>query len=436
VEGRPRYARSGDVSIAYRVLGGGGPDVVFVPGFTSNVADMERFPGSVIWHDLIETSRFIIFDKRGTGLSDRTDVGDLETRMDDVRAVMDAAGCESAHLVGVSEGGPLSILFAATHPDRVRSLSLVGSFARFTRSPSHPWQPTREEREEIRDLAVRFWGSGAVLETFLPEEARSDELREQLAACEMNSASPSALHRLFDVLMDIDVCDVLPSVRVPTLIAFHEGDVTVLPECGRYLADHIPGARLVTDDAGGHVVMAGSAIHEEVFEFITGSRPVVADERVLATVLFTDIVGSTERAAAEGDARWRALLDRHDTVTRNAVEEHRGVAVKSTGDGFLARFDGPGRAVACARAIGDRLRAEGLEVRAGLHTGEIELRGDDIGGLAVHVAARVAGLADAGEVFTTRTVKDLTVGSALTFEERGEHDLKGVPDRWAVYAVA
>ena len=423
------------MSIAYRVLDGDGPDVVFVPGFASNVADLEAFPGTAVWESLMAASRFIVFDKRGTGLSDRTEIGDLETRMDDVRAVMDAAGSEAAHLVGVSEGGPLAILFAATHPDRVHSLSLVGSFARFTRSPSHPWQPTRAEREEIRQLAVRYWGTGHVLETFLPQEARSDELLEELAGYEMSSASPAALDRVFDLLMDIDVCDVLPSVRVPTVVAYHEGDTTVATACGDYLAEHIPGARLVTDAAAGHLVLGGSELHEEIVEFITGSRPVVVDERVLATVLFTDIVGSTERAAAEGDARWRELLDRHDAVSRAAVAEHRGVAVKSTGDGFLARFDGPGRAVACARAIGDRLRAEGLDVRAGLHTGEIELRGDDIGGLAVHVAARVAGLADAGEVVTTRTVKDLTVGSGLTFEERGEHDLKGVPDRWSLYAV-
>jgi len=437
VDGRPRYARNGDVSIAYRVLDGDGPDVVSIQGFATEITHLFPIPGlEAKWAPLVEATRFIAFDKRGTGLSDRsTGVADLETRMDDVRAVMDATGTEAAHLIGASEGGPMAILFAATHPERVRSLTLQGSFARFTRSASHPWAPTLAEALAQRDLAVEYWGSGWVLGSFLAEERRTKELIEVLAEREMAAASPSAVRQLFDMLVEIDVCDVLSSIHVPTLVVAHRGDTTIPFESGAYLAERIPGARLLVDDEAGHLVVDRTPADDEVIEFITGVRPTEPEERVLATVLFTDIVGSTERAAREGDARWRSLLDRHDSITRAAVEGHRGVAVKSTGDGFLAHFDGPGRAVGCAQVVARRLRAEGLEVRAGLHTGEIELRGEDIGGLAVHVAARVAGLADGGEVLATRTVKDLTVGSGLVFEERGEHELKGVPDRWSLYAV-
>lgn len=433
-----RYARSDGVSIAYRVIEGDGPPVVFVPGFASNVGDFESFPAFAAWRPIVEATRWVMLDKRGTGLSDRAvGVADLQTRMDDVRAVMDEVGLDRAHLLGVSEGGPMSILFAATYPERVLSLTLVGSFARFTQSPSHPWMPTPEEREATRAQAVEFWGTGWVVATMFDFERPSAEELEGLARIEMAAASPDAVSQIFAMNQLIDVGDVLATVRVPTLVVHDRDDHVVPVACGRYLAEHIPDARLVETSGVGHGALVGEqwAAVGEIVEFITGNRPVVPVDRVLATVLFTDIVGSTERAASEGDARWRQLLDRHDEITRASVAEHRGVAVKSTGDGFLAHFDGPGRAVRCAEDLGDRLRAVGLEVRAGLHTGEIELRGDDIGGLAVHVASRVAGLAGAGEVLVSRTVKDLTVGSDLAYVDRGEHELKGVPDHWQLYEV-
>lgn len=434
-----RYARSDGVSIAYRVIEGDGPPVVFIPGFASNVADFESFPAFEAWRPIVEATRWVMFDKRGTGLSDRAvGVADLQTRMDDVRAVMDEVGLDRAHLVGASEGGPMSILFAATYPDRVLSLTLLGSFARFSRSPSHPWMPTPEEREATRARVVEFWGTGWVLATMLDYDGPSPEEIERLARMEMASASPDAVSQIFAMNQLIDVGDVLATVRVPTLVVHDRDDLVVPLACGQYLAEHIPNARLFETSGVGHAAVVASrwVAGDEIIEFITGARPVDPVNRVLATVLFTDIVGSTERAASEGDARWRQLLDRHDEITRSAVAEHRGVAVKSTGDGFLAHFDGPGRAVRCAEDLGRRLREVGLEVRAGLHTGEIELRGDDIGGLAVHVAARVAGLAGAGEVLVSRTVKDLTVGSDVVYADRGEHELKGVPDHWQLYAVS
>ena len=427
------------MAIAYRVIEGDGPPVVFVPGFASNVADFESFPAFEAWGPVVEATRWVMFDKRGTGLSDRAvGVADLETRMDDVRAVMDEVGLERAHLVGISEGGPMSILFAATYPDRVLSLTLLGSFARFTRSPSHPWMPTSEEREATRARVVEFWGTGRVMVTMFDYDEPSPGELEQLARIEMASASPDAVSQIFAMNQLIDLGDVLATVRVPTLVVHDRDDHVVPPACGQYLAEHIPDARLFETSGVGHAAVTADrwAAADEIIEFITGARPAEPVNRVLATVLFTDIVGSTERAASEGDARWRQLLDRHDELTRSSVAEHRGVAVKSTGDGFLARFDGPGRAVRCAEDLGRRLREVGLEVRAGLHTGEIELRGDDIGGLAVHVASRVAGLAGAGEVLVSRTVKDLTVGSDVVYADCGEHELKGVPDRWQLYEVA
>ena len=427
------------MAIAYRVIEGDGPPVVFVPGFASNVADFESFPAFEAWGPIVEATRWVMFDKRGTGLSDRAvGVADLETRMDDVRAVMDEVGLERAHLVGISEGGPMSILFAATYPDRVLSLTLLGSFARFTRSPSHPWMPTSEEREATRARVVEFWGTGRVMVTMFDYDEPSPGELEQLARIEMASASPDAVSQIFAMNQLIDLGDVLATVRVPTLVVHDRDDHVVPPACGQYLAEYIPDARLFETSGVGHAAVTADrwAAADEIIEFITGARPAEPVNRVLATVLFTDIVGSTERAASEGDARWRQLLDRHDEITRSSVAEHRGVAVKSTGDGFLARFDGPGRAVRCAEDLGRRLREVGLEVRAGLHTGEIELRGDDIGGLAVHVASRVAGLAGAGEVLVSRTVKDLTVGSDLAYLDRGECELKGVPDRGQLYEVA
>lgn len=432
---RVQYARSGDVSIAYVDFPGGPADVVYVDGFTTNVGISEAY---VNWlHDVSRFARVVNLDKRGVGLSERSvGVADLETRMDDVRAVMDAVGLERAHLLGVSEGGPMSILFAATYPDRVESLTLVSTFARFASGGDHPWMSTAAQHETTTRLMEEHWGSGRCLGAFLPREERTPENLARLADYEVHSASPMAVRQLMDMNASIDVTSVLPSISVPTLVVLTTGDQQVPPQCGRYLAEHIPGAQLL-EIPGTHLSLEpGRRPWMDAFEeLVTGQRAAPVLDRVLATVLFTDIVSSTELAAERGDAAWRDTLDRHDAAVRREVATHRGVLVKSTGDGVLARFDGPGRAVACARAIGDEVARLGVRVRAGAHTGEVELRGDDIGGIAVHIASRVAGLAGPGEVLVSRTVKDLTAGSGLTFEDRGEHALKGVADPWHLYAA-
>lgn len=434
-----RYARSGDVSIAYVDLPGEGPaDLVAVNGFVSNVGLQTMFTGPMT--DRIRRfARMVMLDKRGVGLSERSvGVADLETRMDDVRAVMDAVGLERAHLLGISEGGPMSILFAATYPERVQSLTLLGTFARFVEADDHPWMPSVADREATTRLVVDHWGRGEVLKTFLPEEERTDAVTAALADFEVQSASPKAVEQLMQMNLSIDVRAVLPSISVPTLVVHATDDQIVPVEAGRYLAEHIPGARLVETDLGAHASLDAPAEHrwfDELEEMVTGHAPAMTVDRVLSTVLFTDIVASTELAAEKGDARWKHLLDEHDAAVRREVDRHRGTLVKTIGDGVLARFDGPGRAVACAQAIGTDVGRLGLDVRAGAHTGEVELRGDDVGGIAVHIASRVAGLAGPGEVLVSRTVKDLTAGSSLRFEDRGEHTLKGVPDTWQLFAA-
>ena len=430
-----RYARSDGVSIAYVDFPGGPAEVVFIRGFASNVTHTSR---ASWWPEIRRFARVVTFDKRGVGLSERSvGIPDLETRMDDVRAVMDAVELERAHLLGVSEGGPMSILFAATYPERVQSLTLLATFARFVRGDDHPWMPTVEERVEQTKLVEEHWGSGFVLGAFLPKEERTADLIAQLAEMEVESASPKAAVQLIQMDMSIDVRSILPSINVPTLVAHSMGDQLVPVDCARYLADRIPGAKLLLDEVGGHsTLQPGRLPWVDAFEeLVTGHRAAPRLDRVLATVLFTDIVSSTELASDRGDAAWRETLDRHDSAVRREVETYRGVLVKSTGDGVLARFDGPGRAVACARAITQAVAGLGMRIRSGAHTGEIELRGDDIGGIAVHIASRVANLARPGEVLVSRTIKDLTAGSGLTFEDRGEHLLKGVPDPWQLYAV-
>lgn len=442
---RVRYAHSGDVHIAYAVVGDGPIDVVFVPGFASNVnhiLDPERNPVNAAWFERMSRfARVIVFDKRGTGLSDRTvDVASLDVRMDDVRAVMDAAGSEQAALVGVSEGGPMSILFAATFPERTHSLTIFGSMASFVRTDDHPWMPTLEERAATRSLVERYWGTGRILASFYPASEVTDDDLEDLGEREMGAASPGAVVRLLEMDESIDVRSVLPTISVPTLVVHSTGDETVPFQCGEYLARQIPNARFLPLDHAAHAgrEASGAIVDwlDDFEEFITGVRPVGFTERVLSTVLYTDIVDSTARAAALGDAAWKQTLDRHDRLVGREIDRHRGITVKSTGDGVLARFDGPARAVSCGLAIAAAAPDLGLEVRAGLHTGEIELRGDDIGGISAHIGARVASLAGPGEVLVSRTVRDLVAGSGLAFADRGEHELKGVPDRWQVYAAS
>jgi class 3 adenylate cyclase len=434
-----RYAKSGDVHVAFQVSGRGARDVVMVPGFVSNVELMWDLPytGPALQR-AGEFARVISFDKRGTGLSDRSvGVPTLEERMDDVRAVMDAAEVERASLWGISEGGPMCLLFAATYPERTSSLVLQGSFARLSRTSDQPFGYPPEAVEPIVSTFEREWGTGTVFQSFFPSSAHDPELRDLYARYERNSASPGALVDIVNMLAKIDVRAVLSTIAVPVLILHSAGDSVVSIEHGRYLAEHISGARLIELSGDDHLPIREDAprYFDDVEEFLTGHRPDPLPERVLKTVLFTDIVDSTATAERIGDKSWRTVLDRHDTIVRSEITRFRGVEVKTTGDGFLAAFDGPARAVHCAVAVRDRVGAEGLRIRAGVHTGECVDRGDDLAGIAVHIAARVMAAAEPDEVLVSRTVTDLVAGSGLTFSERGDHQLKGVPGSWPLFAV-
>jgi class 3 adenylate cyclase len=439
VEGIPetRYARRGDLSIAYQVVGDGPIDLVFVPGFMSHVElNWEyAFYGEIL-ERFCEYARLIVLDKRGTGLSDRpSGLGTFEERMDDVRAVMDDAGVQTAALVGVSEGGAMCALMAATYPERVSALVLLAAAC--------PGLFTFDEaaRENLLGFIEARWNTGRVLDLFIQNPPDRELALRELARFERYCCTPSVAREIMRRSIESDIRDIVPSVSVPTLVVHAKGDPLVPFTHGQYYADHIPGATFVPLDQDVHgswrpadYVPSLAAIRE----YLTGEapRPTVAVDRILSTVLFTDIADSTVLASELGDARWRELLDGHDAAAQDEVASHGGVLVKSTGDGILARFDGPSRAVACAHSLRRRTDLLGLRTRAGAHTGEIELRGDDVGGIAVHIASRVAGLADAGEVLVSRTVKDLSVGSGVTFEDRGEHELKGVPEAWQIYATA
>jgi len=431
------YARSGDVNIAYQVVGGGPRDLVLVPGFVSHLEEDWTEPGSARFLDrLASFSRLIRFDKRGTGLSDRPGgLPDLETRMDDVRAVLDAVGSERAALFGYSEGGPMSVLFAATYPDRTSALVLYGTYAK-RRDPDddYPWAPTRENRLETAKEIEESWGVDADLGTMAPNA--DPAFRQWFARRARASASPAAARDLVLMNAQIDVRAVLPAIQVPTLVLHRTGDRDSRPEEGRYIAGHIPGARFVELEGHAHVPMIDpDQIVDEIEEFLTGVRRAPEPDRVLATVLFTDIVGSTEKAAALGDHAWLELRETHHAVVRRELGRFRGREIDTAGDGFLATFDGPARAVRCAAAVTDAVRDLGLEVRAGVHTGEIELVGDKVGGIAVHIGARVAARAEPGEVLVSSTVKDLVAGSGIAFAERGRAELKGLPGDWALFAV-
>jgi class 3 adenylate cyclase len=431
-----RYAKSGDINIAYQVVGGGPLDLVLVPAFVSHLdLDWEEPRYAHFLRRLASFSRLIRFDKRGTGLSDRPGgLPDLETRMDDVRAVLDTVGSERAALLGYSEGGPMCILFAATYPERTSALVLYGTYAK-RRDPDddYPWAATWEERQAYADQVEREWGTEADLGTMAPNA--DDAMVRWWRARARASASPGAAKALILMNSQIDVRGVLSSLRVPTLVLHRRGDHDSRLDEGSYIAEHIPGARFVELEGEDHVPSIDSdQILDEVEEFLTGARRGPEPDRVLATVLFTDIVGSTERASELGDRRWRELLERHQAVVRRELERFWGREIDTAGDGFLATFDGPARAVRCARAIGNGVRGLGIEVRAGLHTGECEVLGDKVAGVAVHTGARVAGAAGPGEVLVSNTVRDLVAGSGIQFEDRGEHELKGVGS-WRLYSV-
>jgi pimeloyl-ACP methyl ester carboxylesterase len=434
-----RYAKSGDVNIAYQVVGEGSLDLVYVPGWISNVELMWAEPAHAhLLRRLASFSRLILFDKRGTGLSDPVPLDrlpTLEQRMDDVRAVMDAAGSERAALFGSSEGGLMSVLFAATYPKRTTALVACAIYAKRIWSPDYPWAPTPEAREAEIESIERSWGGEMGVEQIAP--SADEAFRRRLEAYFRRSASPGAAVALLRMNTQIDVRAALPTIGVPTLILQRVGDRDVNVEESRWIASQIPGAKLVELPGDDHLVWAGDVdqVVDEVEEFLTGSRSLAEADRVLATVLFTDIVGSTERAGEVGDRRWRELLDAHNDAVRRELERFHGREVDSAGDGVFAVFDGPARAIRCASGIRDAVRTLGLDVRAGLHTGEVELAGNQVRGIAVHLGARVAAAAGPGEVLVSSTVKDLVAGSGIEFEDRGEHELKGLPERRRLYAV-
>jgi pimeloyl-ACP methyl ester carboxylesterase len=435
------YARSGDVHIAYQVFGEGDFDLVLVPGFITHVELVwENAAAARYLERLASFARVIIYDRRGSGLSDPVpEAPTLEQRMDDVRAVMDAAGSERAVLLGISEGVSMSILFAATYPERVQALVCWGGMARSTEDVDYPFAPPAEALLQSGfEFILPHWGTGAVIEVVAPSQADNPESRAFFAKMERQSASPGMMTSLAQMFLDIDVRDVLPTVHVPTLVMHRRYDRLVNIRAGRYLAERMPNARFVEVPGDDHTPWYEEPERSlgEIQEFLTGARFEPEPDRILATVVFTDIVDSTKTAAELGDSRWREVLEGHQLDVTDALARYKGRQVKSTGDGFLATFDGPARAIECARAILSSAGQRGIRVRAGLHTGECEVMGDDIGGLAVHIAARVSALAGPSEVLVSRTVKDLVVGSGLEFEDRGEHMLKGITDSWRLHAVA
>jgi class 3 adenylate cyclase len=435
-----RYAQTRDgVSLAYRIDGDGPLDLVWVPGFVSHLElvweqpDWQRFFGSIS-----EFARVITFDRRGQGLSDRPGrPPTLEEGMEDIGAVMDAAGSERAALFAISEGGPMSILFAASFPERVRALLLWGTFARIVKTDGYDAGVEPEGFKRLQEMAKRHWGGPVAARAWVPSRAGDPDFVAWWARFLRAASSPGGAIELLSLYEEIDVRDVLPSVTVPTLVMNRTDDRLTPPRMGRYLAEHIPGARFAEIEGEDHVPFSQhqDAVLGEIEEFLTGARHHREPERVLATVMFTDIVASTERAAELGDRRWRELVERHDALVRREIERYRGRPIKTLGDGFLATFDGPARGIRAARSIADQVRSLGIEVRAGLHTGELEAMNGDVGGMAVNIGARVSALAEAGEVLVSGTVRDLVVGSGIEFADRGTHPLKGVPGEWRLYAV-
>jgi class 3 adenylate cyclase len=434
-----RYAKSGDVNIAYQVVGAGPVDLVYVPGWVSHVELAWELPDLALGFErLASFSRLILFDKRGTGMSDPVPASalpTLEQRMDDVRAVMDAVGSARAAIFGASEGGNMSMLFAATYPERTRALCTFGSTARRIRTPDYPWAPSWEEREQAFGQVERQWTTGLDWEDIAPslDPAGLAELARYYRRC----ASPGAAVALMKMNTHVDVRDVLPSIRIPTVVMHQAGDRDANVEEGRYIAAHIPRARFVEFPGGDHSwwTQNRDAIVDEVEELVTGTRPAPEPNRVLATVLFTDLVRSTERLHDLGDRDWAKLLRRHHAVVRRELVRFRGREIDTAGDGFFATFDGPARAIRCALTLRESVRELGLELRAGLHTGECELFGDKVAGIAVHTAARIVSFAGPSELLVSSTVRDLVSGSGIEFDDRGEFELKGIGGRH-LFAVA
>jgi len=435
-----RYTQSDGVSIAYQVHGEGPIDLIFVSGFVFHVELVWDYPPVArTFRRMASFARLILFDKRGQGLSDRPSrPPTLEESMADVDAVMRAAGSERAVLFGVSEGGPMSAMFAATHPDRVESLVLYGTYARLLRAPDYPQGLPPALLDRLGEMLMEEWGGPVGLQTWAPSAEGDPGFADWWARLLRQGTSPHGAIDLLDLYRELDVRPVLASIDVPTLVLHRRQDRMVRADHGRYLAEHIPGSRYVELPGEDHLLWAGDpdSVLDEVEEFVVGSRRAREPERVLATVLFTDIVGSTGRAADVGDRVYGDLLESHHRVIRRQLEVHRGSEIKTLGDGFLALFDGPARAIRCALAIHEAVGELGIELRAGVHTGELYSREGDVSGMAVNIGARVSALAGPGEVLASNTVRELVVGSGLEFADRGSHDLKGVPGPWRLFAVS
>jgi class 3 adenylate cyclase/pimeloyl-ACP methyl ester carboxylesterase len=437
-----QYARSGEASIAYQVVGDGPIDMLFLPGWISQIEQLWEAPANRRFLErLAAFTRLILFDSRGTGLSDRVlEAYTLEQEARDAIAVLDAAGSERAAVFTYGIGGLLGALLAADHPERIGALVMYASTACASWAPDYDWALTREEREELVEVNVGEWGqvNSPAMSSFAPSMGADPALAEWFARLQRLAASPGEARTIFRALIDLDVRDALPRIRVPTLVMHRPQEQVWDVRNSRYLAEHIPGARYVELDGVDSFPFVGDsdAIIEEIEEFLTGVRTGGEVERALLTVMFTDIVDATSRAAHVGDGRWRDLLSGHDELVRLELARFRGREVKTVGDGFLATFDGPpSRALRCALAVTRAARALGVEVRVGMHTGECELIGDDVGGMAVHIASRVSGLAAPSEVLVSGTVFGTVVGGPFTFEDRGFHELKGVPGRWPLFAL-
>jgi pimeloyl-ACP methyl ester carboxylesterase len=434
-----RYAKSRGLSVAYTVFGSGPIDLAIVPGFVSHLEGALGQPRiASMMQRLASFARVIVFDKPGTGLSDPTPgPATLEQRMEDLAAVLDAAGSERAALFGISEGALMCALFAATHPDRTRGLIMYGSYAKGIADDEYPWAPQRIQVERGAEMIDEEWGTGVMLDVYAPSMVRDAEFAAWWQRYQRLSASPGMAKAAAELAAEVDIRGVLPAISVPTLVVHRKEDSLWPIEGARYIAERIEGAELAELDGIDHFPFAGDtdSVVAAIEQFVTGEHAEPEPDRQLLTVLFTDIVDSTKRGAELGDRRWRELLEGHDAAVRDQLGRHRGREVKTTGDGFLATFDGPARGIECAQAIGGATAALGLEVRAGLHTGECEVRGDDIAGITVNIGARISALAGPGEVLVSGTVKDLVVGSEIEFEPRGVEPLKGVPGEWPVFAV-
>ena len=438
MEAQVRYARSGDVHIAYRVCGDGPRDIVLIPGTLSHVELYWEFPPTeYLLKRLTSFARVILFDKRGQGLSDRLAEQTIEERIGDVRSVMDAAGSQRATIFGWSEGGAMSLLFSATYPDRTSALVLCGSCASIK---EEPWSLKPKLWELFLRELEAHWGEGILVPFNAPSRRQDEMFLKWFGRLERATASPGAILALLRANYEIDVRHVLPSIRVPTLILHRVGDKTIPVACGRYIAERIPGAKYIEHPGDDHLLQAYDRdlldrMIDEIEEFITGTHHRPEPDRVLATVMFTDIARSTERAAELGDERWRELLKKYYEVVRKELVAFRGREVDSAGDGLLATFDGPARAIRCACSVREKVQQLGLKVRTGLLTGECELIGDKIGGIAVHIGARVTSAANPDEVLVSSTVRDLVAGSGILFADRGAHSLKGVPSEWRLFVV-